>query len=180
MRRLRKKLITWLFEISKELYTYIFKSHAPWGIYKKELLTYPKGSFGKHLGLFLDENNFELIPKVERHDAYHVLTGYGTKVEDEIALQFLSFGNGKRSLYLYGAILLGTLILPDYIKYYLNSYHIGKTANSFHHLNFKKLLKVSLQDFRACLFLNHTISCYEQAKTIQETLKNNEILKTNI
>lgn len=164
MKRLRKKLITWLFEISKELYTYIFKNHAPWGIYKKELLTYPKGTFGKHLGLFLDENNFELIPKIERHDAYHVLTGYGTKVEDEIALQFLSFGNGKRSVYLFGTLFLGTIILPDYLTYYWISYRKGKNANSFHNLDFKKRLKVSLEDFRASIFIDHKSSCEKHIK----------------
>lgn len=166
MKKLRKKLINWLFEISKEVYTYFFKSHKPWGIYKKELLNYPENSFGNHLGHFLDSNNFELIPKVERHDAYHVLTGYGTNVEDEIALQYLSYGNGKRSPYLYGAILLGTFILPDYLKYYIKSYQVGKNANCFHNLDFKKLLQIPLNDFRASVFNNYKISSYEHIKNL--------------
>ena len=161
MKTYRKQLIIWLFEISKTVYTYVFKSQKPWNICKAELLTYPDHTFGKHLGLFLKKNDFELIPKVERHDAYHVLTGYGTNVEDEIALQYLSLGNGKQSPYLYGAILLGTLILPDYLKYYLKSYRIGRNANTFHHLDFEKLLKVSIDDFRAAIFIR------EQLNTIQ-------------
>ncbi len=161
MKTYRKQLIIWLFEISKTVYTYVFKSQKPWDICKAELLTYPDHTFGKHLGLFLKKNDFELIPKVERHDAYHVLTGYGTNVEDEIALQYLSLGNGKQSPYLYGAILLGTLILPDYLKYYLKSYRIGRNANTFHHLDFEKLLKVSIDDFRAAIFIR------EQLNTIQ-------------
>jgi hypothetical protein len=148
----RKKLIEWLFEKSQEIYTNMFKKHEPWGIYKAELLTYPKDSFGKHLGLFLDKHNFELISKVERHDAYHTLKGYGTKVEDEIALQCLCFGNGKRSLYLYGAVVLGIIILPDYLKYYYQSYCIGKNANPFHHFDYKKLLKISIHKFREAIF----------------------------
>lgn len=150
--RYRKKLIEWLFENTQKIYTNMFKNHKPWGIYKAELLTYPEDSIGKHLGLFLDKNNFELISKVERHDAYHTITGYGTKVEDEIALQCLCFGNGKRSPYLYGAIMLGIIILPDYYKYYYKSYCIGKNANSFHHYDYKKLLKVSIHDFRQVIF----------------------------
>ena len=138
----RKKLIEYLFDKSQKIYTKMFKKHEPWGIYKAELLTYPKASLGKHLGLFLDKNNFELISKVERHDAYHTLTGYGTNVEDEIALQCLCFGNGKRSPYLYGAIILGIIILPEYYKYYYKSYRIGKSANSFHHYDYKKLKQV--------------------------------------
>ncbi len=154
----RKKLIEWLFEKSKEVYTNLFKSHEPWGINKRQLLAYPKDSFGKHLGLFLDKNNFELISKVERHDAYHTLTGYGIKVEDEIALQYLCFGNGKRSPYLYGAIILGTIILPDYYKYYYQSYCIGKKANSFHHFDYKELLTISIHDLRQVVFSKSQIN----------------------
>lgn len=135
----------------------MFKKHEPWGINKDELLNYPEDSLGKHLGLFLDKNGFELISKVERHDAYHTLTGYGTKVEDEIALQCLCFGNGKRSPYLYGAIILGIIILPDYYKYYYKSFCMGKNANSFHHYDYKKLLKVSIYKFRQSIFSEHQI-----------------------
>ena len=148
----RKKLIEWLFEKSQKIYTNMFKKHESWGITKQDLLQYPKETLGKHLGLFLDKNNFELISKVERHDAYHTLTGYGTKVEDEIALQCLCFGNGKRSLYLYGAVILGVIILPEYYKYYLKSYRIGKTANAFHHYDYKKLLNINIHDFRTSIF----------------------------
>ncbi|MDO6598272.1 Coq4 family protein [Oceanihabitans sp. 2_MG-2023] len=148
----RKQLIEWLFEKSQKIYTNIFKKHQPWGIYKAELLTYPEASLGKHLGEFLDKNNFELISKVERHDAYHTLTGFGSKVEDEIALQCLCFGNGKRSPYLFGAIVLGVIILPEYYKYYYKSYLIGKNANSFHQYDYKKLLQVNIHSFRMSIF----------------------------
>lgn len=152
MKAFRKQLINWLFEISNKIYTRIYKNHKPWNITKKELLAYSKNSLGFYLGMFLSKNNFELIPKVERHDCYHVLTGYSTNVEDEIALQYLSFGNGKRSLYLYGAIILGTIILPDYLPYYIKSYRIGKQANVFYNLDYKQLLKVNLENFRTTIF----------------------------
>lgn len=152
LRQHRKKLIEWLFIHSQNIYTNLFKNHEPWGMSSKQLLSYPIHSFGRHLGEFLNKNSFELIAKVERHDAYHTLTGYGTKVEDEIALQCLCFGNGKRSLYLYGAIILGIIILPDYYKYYNLSYHIGKHANPFHHFDYKQLLHVNIDDFRAMIF----------------------------
>jgi len=130
----------------------MFKNHEAWGVTTNELLTYPTDTLGRHLGEFLHKNGFELIPKVERHDAYHTLTGYGTNVEDEIALQCLCFGNGKRSLYLYGAMILGILILPDYWRYYYCSYQIGKNAHPFHHFDYKKLLNVNIHDFRSAIF----------------------------
>lgn len=152
MKKLRKQLINWLFEVSSKAYTRVYKNHEPWGITKNNLLSYSKNSLGYNLGLFLEKNNFELIPKVERHDCYHVLTGYSTKVEDEIALQYLSLGNGKRSPYLFGAVILGTIILPDYLPYYIKSFNIGRQANVFHSLNFKTLLKTNMDDFRQAIF----------------------------
>ena len=148
----RKQLIEWLFEHSQNVYTKLFKKHDAWGISRDQLLTYPSYSFGRHLGEFLNKHGFELIAKVERHDAYHTLTGYGTKVEDEIALQCLCYGNGKRSLYLYGSMILGIIILPDYYKYYNRSYHIGKDSNPFHQFNYKQLLLLNITDFRQAIF----------------------------
>ena len=153
----RKQLIIWLFEHSQRIYTSLFKNHEPWNVTKTDLLKQPKSTFGRHLGEFLDANNFELIPKVERHDCYHVLCGYSTEVEDEIALQCLCYGNGKRSPYLYGAIILGIAILPDYFKYYYKSFRIGKAANAFHHFDYRKLMHISIDDFRDAIFLKHEL-----------------------
>lgn len=150
--KLRKQLIFWLFGKSQKVYTSMFKSHKAWSVTKYQLLRLPENTLGFALGTFLETNGFELLPKVERHDAYHVVTGYSTKVEDEIALQYLCFANGKRSPYLLGAIILGTLILPDYYKYYYKSYQIGKRANSFHHYDYKRLLLIDLNEFRDMLF----------------------------
>ncbi len=149
--KLRKKIIEKLFEWSQKFYLK-FKRKEPWGIGTKELLKFPMNSFGQHLGNFLNKNGFELIGKVERHDAYHVLSGFGTNVEDEIALQYLCYGNGKRTPYLTGVLLLGTIILPDYAPYYYRSYLIGKQANSFHHFDFKKLLFTDFDSFRKVIF----------------------------
>ena len=153
---IRKQLIIWLFKKSQSYYTFWFKSKKKaWGLNKSQLLNLPEHTLGYALGLFLEKNGFEVIPKVERHDAYHVVTGYGTKVEDEIALQYLCYGNGKRSFYLFGVIVLGTILLPEYFSYYHRSYNIGKQCNSFHHYNYKRLLLIDLEEFRAMIFSEH-------------------------
>jgi len=154
---MRKQLIIWMFEHSQRIYTTLFKNHESWKITKSELLKLPEPTFGRHLGEFLKRHNFDLIPKVERHDCYHVLCGYSIKVEDEIALQCLCYGNGKRSPYLYGAIILGVAILPDYYKYYYKSFKIGKAANAFHHFDYQELLTTSISDFRAAMFPKHKL-----------------------
>ncbi len=148
---MRKRFIYWLFEHSQRMYIK-FKNKKPWGITPQELLSYSKDSFGYHLGKLLTDNNFELLPKVERHDCYHLLTGYGTTVEDEIALQYMCFGNGKRSPYLIGVLLVGTIILPDYYKYYIKSYRLGKNCNPFHQFKYKNLLHFSFQEIREAIF----------------------------
>lgn len=149
--KLRKKLIEKLFEWSQAIYLK-FKKKEPWGISTSELLEFPNHSFGKNLGSFLHKNGFELIGKVERHDAYHVLSGFGTNVEDEIALQYLCYGNGKRTPYLTGVLLFGTTLLPEYASYYYKSYLIGKQVNTFHHFDFKKLLHTDFERFRKVIF----------------------------
>ena len=150
---MRKRLVHWLFDQTQKIYTrWLKRNHIPWNISTATLLHYPKESFGYHLGQFLNKNNFELIAKVERHDAYHTLCGYGTNVEDEIALQYLCLGNGKRSPYMFGAIILGTIILPDYFRYYYRSFTIGRNANTFHHFDFKEVLPLNFEDFRQAIF----------------------------
>ncbi len=154
----RKQLIVYLFQLSEKCYTRLFKKKKQArNITRSELLVYPENSFGQYLGVFLKENNFELIPKVERHDAYQVLAGYGTEVEDEIALQYVCFGNGKRSPYLFGVMILGTLLLPDYLSYYLRSFRIGRNTNVLYNRDFSKMLHTALDEMRLAIFPMHYI-----------------------
>ncbi len=157
----RKKLITWLFHWTMVLYC-TFKKKAAWGITTAQLLELPTYTLGHHLGLLLDKNGFELLPKVERHDAYHLMTGYGTTVEEEIALQYCCFGNGKRTPYLLGVLVLGTIILPDHISEYIKAFKLGRAANSFHHFDYKQLLTVNYEHFRNTIFTNKQLSFINQ------------------
>lgn len=151
MKTIRKHFINWLFEKSMVLYCR-FKRKQPWGIASTQLLEMPVTSFGYHLGSFLSVRGFQLIPKVERHDAYHMLTGFNTTVEDEIALQYACFGNGKRTPYLLGVLIFGTLIIPEDLPYYLKAYRFGKNSHSFHHFDFKQVLDLDYQLFVDTIF----------------------------
>jgi len=90
---------------------------------------------------------------VERHDVYHLLTGCSTAVEDEIAQQYLCLGNGKRSPYLIGVIILGALILPEYAPLYYRSFLRGKKAPPFYDWDFKSLLNDDFESLRDSIFL---------------------------
>lgn len=147
----RKIVIHRLFESTQKVYLK-FKKKQPWNITNQQLLVMPTETFGYHLGSLLHDNAFQLIPKVERHDCYHLLTGFSTNVADEIALQYLCFGNGKRTPYLLGVLFLGTLLLPEYLGYYIKAHRFGKQANLFHHFDFKQVLSVNFQSFRESIF----------------------------
>lgn len=152
--KLRKKMIEVGFTFTSNLYRYLYKKNKPWNISSSELISYPNYSFGFHLGVFLKENNFELIPKSERHDCFHTLLGYNTQVEGEIALQCARFGNGCRSIYMFMAVIVGFVLLPEYYDYYMESYLLGKKSLKFHHLKFKDRLYEPIEGFRKSIFSN--------------------------
>ncbi|SEB76172.1 Coenzyme Q (ubiquinone) biosynthesis protein Coq4 [Tenacibaculum sp. MAR_2009_124] len=144
---MRKRFVIWLFEKTQKAYLKLKKKKA-WNTTKGELLQLPRGTLGGALGEFLKKYNFDLIPKTESHDIFHVLLGYGIQVEDEIALQFACFGNGKRSLYLLMSLIAGVFLLPEYAKYYKASYVYGKECIPFYKANYEKLLHVPISKLR--------------------------------
>jgi len=100
---------------------------------------------GHQMGYFLRSNSFDLQEKLESHDVFHVLTETGTTVPEEISMQFYLLGNGKRSIYLLSVILLGTLLFPDYLKFFRSRYRLGKSALPFYQLDFYKLLNQPIE-----------------------------------
>jgi len=149
----RKQLIVWLFKNSQKGYVRLFKQNKKaWNISKEELLKLSNNTFGYHYGTFLEKHQFEVLSKLERHDAYHVITNYKTNEQDEIALQYLCFGNGKQSVYLFCVISIGIIILPDYYNYYFKSYQLGKNVNTFYNLDFENLLETNIYDLQKIIF----------------------------
>jgi len=105
----------------------------------------------KSLGTF--PYDFTPQPKLENHDVFHVLTKTGITVPDEIAMQYYLMGNGKRSMYLYMVILVGTLLYPDKFRLFKTAYKKGARAYSFYQLDFKKLLDQPLDTLRTTFLI---------------------------
>jgi len=166
---MRKQFITWLFHRSQRFYTQYFKRNTPWPLTVTDLLRYPNGSLGHRLGLFLHRSQFHLLPKVEHHDIYHLLSGIGTEVESEIALQYFLLGNGKRSPYLIGSILVGSLLLPEYGARYVKSYYRGRRANQLYHIDFLPLLTSDFQSLRSSLLPNSSEQRSHERKPLLKT-----------
>ncbi|WP_291864788.1 hypothetical protein [Maribacter sp.] len=138
---MRVKLLEILYEWSKKPYQKIMKTNLPWNISEAELKHYHKESLGYHLRQFLKGNNFQVQAKLENHDIFHILTNTGTTVHEEISMQYYLLGNGKRSIYLFTVIVLGTTLFPDYISLFIKAYKRGKAAHPFYPLNFLKMLQ---------------------------------------
>lgn len=141
MKNLRIRFLLFLYQISQKHYRKIFKrKKRKWQFTEEQLLYFQADSLGRTLGEFYKKHGFRMIPQMENHDVYHLITEYGTSMKEEIALQFLLFGNGKRSAYLLGTITLGTFILPEYFRMYYKAYRKGKAMREFHHWDYEALL----------------------------------------
>lgn len=141
MKKIRVQFLLFVYDKTQKLYrTYFKKKKRQWQFNEKQLLEFHKDSLGRKLGEFYKKHGFTMIPKMENHDVHHLLTGCGTNFEDEIAMQFLLLGNGKLNAHLLAAVVLGSIILPEYYKMYRNAYQKGKKMRTFHHIDFESLL----------------------------------------
>jgi len=141
MKKLRVKFLLFVYDKTQKLYRkYFKKKKRQWQFNEKQLLEFDKDSLGRTLGEFYKKHGFTMIPKMENHDVHHLITGCGTNFEDEIAMQFLLLGNGKLNAHLLAAIILGSIILPEYHKIYRDAYQKGKSMRAFHQVDFEELL----------------------------------------
>ncbi len=150
---MREILLEIVYEWSKIPYQKWFKKNKPWNTTASQLLQYPKNSLGFHLGRFLLQHNFSPQPKLENHDVFHVLTNTGITVPAEISMQYYLMGNGKRSLYMFMVITIGTLLYPDKLKLFIQAFNKGKQAFAFHQLDYQKLLNQSLDTIRTTFLI---------------------------
>ncbi len=139
---MRALIMEKMYDWSKRPYQKFFKKNTPWNRTTEELLKYPQETLGHQLGHFLKVNQFEIQPKLEDHDVFHVLTQTGTTVPEEIGMQFYLWGNGKKSMYQYAVILLGAFFYMDRWFYFRTQYQRGKSAHVFHYLDFSKMLTI--------------------------------------
>lgn len=145
---MRDLIIEKMYEWSKKPYQKFFKKNGPWKVTTKELIQYPQESLGFHMGCFLLKYNFEMQPKLEDHDVFHVLTNTGVSVPEEIGMQYYLLGNNKKSIYQFAVICLGTLFYPTQFKIFLKYYERGKAAHHFHDLPFEKMLHIPIQNIQ--------------------------------
>ena len=149
MKKIRVQLLLFLYDNTQKLYRkYVKKKKREWAFSQQQLLVFDEDTLGRKLGEFYKKHGFTMISKMENHDVHHLLTDCGTKFEEEVAMQFLLLGNGKMNAYLLGAIVLGSLILPEYFKIYIQAYRKGKSMRPFYYWDFEKLLSHNFENIR--------------------------------
>jgi len=131
-----------------------------WAFSQQQLLSFEEDTLGRKLGEFYKKHGFTMIPKMENHDVHHLLTDCGTKFEEEIAMQFLLLGNGKMNAHLLAAIFLGSLILPEYFRIYMQAYRKGKRMRPFYHWDFEELLFQNFENVKDFINQRETVVLY--------------------
>lgn len=159
MKKLRVRFLLFVYEKTQKLYRKFFKKKKrQWQFSQQQLLEFQSDSLGRKLGEFYQRHGFTMIPKMENHDVHHLITGCGTQFEEEIAMQYLLLGNGKANAHLLAAIILGTLILPEYITMYVNAFKKGKDMRPFYHWDFESLLWQNFEHLKDFIQQKHTIT----------------------
>jgi hypothetical protein len=161
MKKIRVQFLLFVYNRTQKLYrTYFKKKKRQWQFTEKQLLEFQEDSLGRKLGEFYKKHGFTMIPKMENHDVHHLITGCGTNFEDEIAMQFLLLGNGKLNAHLLAAIVLGSIILPEYYKIYIKAYKKGQSMRPFHQWDFEALLWQNFEHLKDFIQQKNTTVLY--------------------
>ena len=143
---MKDKIYEILFKLSENIYRKLFKKNVKaWNITMDKLKKIENRKLGKEYYNFLNTNGFSILPKLESHDIFHVITGTGTKVKDEISMQFYLFANGKRSIYQF-IVICSSIFYLEHFRFFLKQYKKGKNALPFYHLDFENLLENNLNE----------------------------------
>lgn len=161
MKKIRIQFLLFVYDKTQKLYRkYFKKKKREWTFSQQQLLAFKEDTLGRKLGEFYKKHGFTMIPKMENHDVHHLLTDCGTRFEEEVAMQFLLLGNGKLNAHLLAAIVLGSLILPEYFKIYINAYKKGKSMRPFYHWDFEKLLSQNFDNVKDFIYQKETVVLY--------------------
>lgn len=136
---MRAALLRRLFEGTHGLYA-ATRTREPWGLSTEDLCAFPAGTFGRALGEHLRARGFALMPRLEDHDAMHLITGVDTDEVSEVELQFVLGGNGKRSLYLIGTLILGSMVFPEHLPRFVRAWARGAATPCLHTLDVRAML----------------------------------------
>ena len=113
-----------------------------------ELRSFPSGTLGNDLVVFLKQRNLPLLKHYVRHDLKHVLLGYDTTEEGEACLQSFMFGNGRISFPVLATVTYSFITMPEYWSIMKKAYLQGKKSDPIHVWKWNELLKEPTEELR--------------------------------
>src|SRR6186997_3704756 len=121
---------------------------------KDELLSFPAGTLGNDLFVFLKQRNLPLLKHYARHDLKHVLLGYDTTEEGEACLQSFMFVNGRISFPVLATVTYSFLTMPEYWSKMKKAFLQGKKSNPIHAWKWNEILIEPTEELRRKIFIN--------------------------
>lgn len=149
---IRERMLLFLLGEVIPVHAKLYFKREPWYMLREDMVKYPKGTLGNELGHFLKTEELQPVPKVERHDAYHILLDFTTHIDDEAAMQFFLIGNGKISPFTLGTAAFAGLMMPDHWKNFWVQLKRGRKAKSIAKWNFKELLNEDYEELKNIIF----------------------------
>ncbi len=150
---IRERILLFLLGGVIRVHAYFYGNRQPWNLSTEDLIQYPEGSLGNKLGIFLRKEELQPVPKIERHDAFHILFDFTTHIYDESAMQFFLLGNGKISPFTLSTAAFTALMLPDQWNNFYVQFRRGRKTQSIAKWNYKELLHDDFSDLKKVI--NH-------------------------
>jgi ubiquinone biosynthesis protein Coq4 len=113
-----------------------------------ELKSFPAGTLGNDLVIFLNQRNLPLLKHYARHDLKHVLLGYDTTEEGEACLQSFMFGNGRISFPVLATVTYSFITMPEYWSKMKKAFLQGKKSDPIHPWKWNELLKEPTEELK--------------------------------
>lgn len=152
----RERMLLWLLGNVVPVHARFYKRRQPWGLRRDDMLQHNPGTLGHELGLFLQRESLQPVDRIERHDAFHILLGFSTHINEEAAMQFFLIGNGKISPFTVGTALFTLLVMPDKWSYFRLQYKRGRSVRSIAKWNFLLLLDENFEAIKEVIFTGTT------------------------
>jgi ubiquinone biosynthesis protein Coq4 len=126
LRRLRERFVTHLIGDYVPVLNLV-RRPAPWPTLA-ELRTYPEGTLGRSVAVYLDARGLPFKVSYENHDAIHAILDYETNIRGEMEVQAFLWANGASSPAGRILFVVGGLLLPEQWQAMRQAYRRGLAA----------------------------------------------------
>ncbi len=145
--KLRTNILLFGVDTVKKIYVQVLHpDREPWDISMQSLSEFADGTLGQRFYDFFQSNNIKIEPRYEKHDMFHVISGYGVGVGNELRIVFFMLGNGKYSVFNLGAAPVALLLYPDKWVEFIKHYKRGKQFAYLDDYDYESMLSNNFEE----------------------------------